>query len=977
MLQTDDILSHYKIISSIGAGGMGEVYLATDTRLDRQVALKVLLDDVSDDADRVERFVREAKAASALNHPNILTVFEIGTFGTSHYIATEFINGKTLRERIISGSVDVNEALGIALQIAAALGAAHAAGIIHRDIKPENIMVRDDGFVKVLDFGLAKLIEERPEIANSEDATKVQFNTKPGLVIGTVAYMSPEQARGQTVDAQSDIFSLGIVLYELFGGRRPFAGESSVDLISSILKDDPPPIRQLSPFLPRQLERIIDKTLRKDKAYRYQHIKDLEIDLADLREELKLEALISRTNEQALPAPLTETDISRPTLTESISTTRRFTLLHAFIFVVLASVVVGAISLFAARYSGLWAGRAVSVEKVSEIATWSSAPGELFSNASFSPDGKLIAFSSTRSGSKNIWVTQSSSNEPIQVTNDEFGSRDPIWSPKGDEIAYVSNRTSAVGGQPTTAVWRSSALGGGTPKFVGTVDDGSIELRRWAKSGKIYYQMNGDLHSVDLSGIYKRETTVQSPTGKVTWITISEDELSIAYVIENSDLSVVYVSDLANSSPKMVGESKGSVNGLAWRPDQKRIYISCLVLGVYQIFVIDGYSSKPNQVTTGETDSTVVDVSPAGDSLIVSSAKEESSLWKIGTSETQETALSRSVNSELWPAFAPNNDLFVFQSAKNLSRGNNLFESNLYSRSVTSNDDRPTLLAERGFLPTFSPDGRMIAFLRTTSDVLELFAVDPSGGAARKLATDGLVAVGYSVSPYNSLQTNAYAWSPDSTAIAFVANRNGIANVFSVNIITGSEAKLTELSDPNLAVYCPIWSSDGKRLAFYTQTRPAAGQQPLRGLYIYDTLTMKSNKVYESSEIFRFVGFTADENSLIIAESKGTSSLPPETVLRSISVFNGAVAEISRLQNAYFYNLFLSYDRKFVAFAARNNKKDDVWIVPIAAGSPRKLTSTVDSGQFISKLSWSKDGQSILYGRQSRFSLLNLISVKI
>jgi len=232
-------VGHYEIREKIGAGGMGEVYLADDTRLDRKAAVKILNDELSKDADKLNRFIQEAKAASALNHPNILTVYEIGETDGHNYIVTEFIKGETLRDRMNSGPISLTDALKIALQIAAALGAAHEAGIIHRDVKPENIIVRDD--------------EQRFETSDSDEATRLQFNTQPGLVMGTVGYMSPEQARGKPIDARSDIFSLGIVMYELFTGKRPFEGEGHLDVVSSILRDDPAPIREIAPTLPRQI----------------------------------------------------------------------------------------------------------------------------------------------------------------------------------------------------------------------------------------------------------------------------------------------------------------------------------------------------------------------------------------------------------------------------------------------------------------------------------------------------------------------------------------------------------------------------------------------------------------------------------------------------------------------------------------------------------------------------------------------------
>ena len=235
-------IGRYKIKKLLGEGGMGKVYLAEDTELERLVALKTLPADFSNDQTRVRRFIREAKAVSALNHPNILTIYEIGNFQNLHFIATEYINGETLRQRQIREPLNLREILDIAAQIAAALAAAHSAGIIHRDIKPENIMLRDDGFAKVLDFGLAKLTEKHPTtIKDFEAPTRKLDLTNPGTIIGTASYMSPEQVRGRAdIDARTDIWSLGVVIFEILTGRVPFAGETVSDVIASILKTDAP-----------------------------------------------------------------------------------------------------------------------------------------------------------------------------------------------------------------------------------------------------------------------------------------------------------------------------------------------------------------------------------------------------------------------------------------------------------------------------------------------------------------------------------------------------------------------------------------------------------------------------------------------------------------------------------------------------------------------------------------------------------------
>ncbi|HEY0761992.1 MAG TPA: protein kinase [Pyrinomonadaceae bacterium] len=282
-------IGRYEISSKIGAGGMGEVYLAQDTKLDRKVALKILPSDMVDDqtGDRVRRFVQEAKAASALNHPNILTIYEIDEIDSEQFIATEYIDGETLRQRVRRGSIPASEVLDIAIQVASALSATHTVGIIHRDIKPDNIMLRHDGIVKVLDFGLAKLSKERetPE-TNSFATTQNFFNTAVGVVLGTAQYMSPEQARGLDVDPRTDIWSLGCVLYEMISGRQPFAAPTTVDVMSGILHREPDSLLPHLPEGPRDLDRVVSRALRKDREERYQTIKDFLIDLKDLKREI-------------------------------------------------------------------------------------------------------------------------------------------------------------------------------------------------------------------------------------------------------------------------------------------------------------------------------------------------------------------------------------------------------------------------------------------------------------------------------------------------------------------------------------------------------------------------------------------------------------------------------------------------------------------------------------------------------------------
>ena len=295
MISTGEQIGRYRIRSAIGKGGMGEVFLADDTELERLIALKILPQDLANDTERMRRFVQEAKSASALNHPNIITIHEIGKTDDTHFIATEYIEGETLHSHLKSDPMSLKSVLDVAIQVASALDAAHRAGIVHRDIKPENVMIRPDGFVKILDFGIAKLIEKRNGSVEAEAATAIKAGTQDGLIIGTASYMSPEQARGKDIDARSDIFSFGVVLYEMLSGKQPFEGESAIDTISSIIHKEPVPLNQITSDVPRELQHIVEKSLRKDRDERYQTAKDLLIDLKDVRQDLQLQNQLERT----------------------------------------------------------------------------------------------------------------------------------------------------------------------------------------------------------------------------------------------------------------------------------------------------------------------------------------------------------------------------------------------------------------------------------------------------------------------------------------------------------------------------------------------------------------------------------------------------------------------------------------------------------------------------------------------------------
>ncbi len=467
----------YKLLAQLGRGGMGEVHLALDTRLNRKVAIKLLPDEYTTDPLRVRRFEQEARAASALNHPNILTIHEIGQNDSLHFIATEFIEGETLRQRMANKSQTLQTVLEIATQIASALAAAHAAGLIHRDIKPENIMVRPDGLVKVLDFGLAKLTEKTSTVDTSAP-TALNAHTDPGTVLGTAQYMSPEQARGQELDARTDIFSLAVVLYEMIAGKAPFGGATPSDVISSILIKTAPPLSRYAPEAPAELERIVTKALEKDREERYQTVKDLQIDLKRFRQRLEFEAQLERSASAAQAGAAIETSggqLSNATAQQATMRTGDAgkILTNSSTEIIISeikrhkrgalAVMVALIVVIAGIAFGLykWIGQKSTTPlrlNITRLTTTGKA-----THASISPDGKHLAYVKDEAGQQSLWlILVATVSEERIVPAAEVDYRGLTFSRDGNFIYYVRVDQN----NPTGALYQKPVLGGEARKLL-------------------------------------------------------------------------------------------------------------------------------------------------------------------------------------------------------------------------------------------------------------------------------------------------------------------------------------------------------------------------------------------------------------------------------------------------------------------------------------------------------------------------------
>jgi Tol biopolymer transport system component/predicted Ser/Thr protein kinase len=430
-------LPGYAIRRELGVGGMGVVYLAHEEKLGRNVAVKVLSPEVASDHARVRRFEQEARAASALSHPNVCVVYALGeTAGAEPFIAMEYIEGQTLRELLQHQPPTLRAALDIAIQIAAGVGAAHGIGIVHRDLKPENAIVRQDGLVKVLDFGLAKLTGDAVP-GDEHQATRTLVKTETGVVMGTYTYMAPEQARGQEVDARADIWALGVILYELVSGHAPFTGATRSDVLVSILEREAAPLDRLDPRVPHELQRIVAKTLRKDRAQRYQTITDLRLDLEALRGELQ-----ASSADAAAPAvPAASMSVTPPPLRRESSAEFILTGLARHKLVTVA----GLIAVIALVSAGGWylkrqpeVGAVTVAPRVERNLTRLTYGAGLQTDPTLSPDGRFLAFASDRAGNFDIWVQPVAGGDPVQVTSEPEPDTQPAWSPDGSTILFRS-----------------------------------------------------------------------------------------------------------------------------------------------------------------------------------------------------------------------------------------------------------------------------------------------------------------------------------------------------------------------------------------------------------------------------------------------------------------------------------------------------------------------------------------------------------
>ncbi len=743
MLTVGENFLRYKVLSLIGGGGMGDVYLAKDQQLERKVAIKVLRKKFSrQNKDALERFILEARSASALNHPNIITIYEIGESEGSRYIASEYIEGTTLHDKLDSNSLALSEILNIAVQIAEALTAAHTAGIVHRDVKPENVMIREDGYVKVLDFGLAKLTENGRRSVDVEAETKKMVATDPGIILGTVSYMSPEQARGRNIDARSDIWSLGVVIYEMLTGRRPFVGDTTSDVIAAILKSNPAEISVHAPEAPKALERIVNKALRKDREERYQHIKDLLIDLKDLRRELdaKLHTDSGRlhaTDEGSLPGstgdaatPALATDPLRLT-TRSI----RESLVTQFRLHPLAAIIIIVVIAAAFIAGGVWTknliqrtggASAFQSMRFTRLTSSGNAEGGI---AAISKDGRYVAYVVNDGGKQALFVRQTISDGTAQIvppSNTSYSGA--VFSNDGNYVYFtgsLNNEHSSV---------YSVATLGGTPRKIIENAYGPVSVS--ADGSQITFVRDGrEIIIAGADGSNSR--TLSSATGSDAynfplWSSDGNSILTAAYSAADSRFHLISISILDGAKVDTTGRSWLSINGISLVPDGILLSARDSDTLYSQIWIVTLSSGGVSRITNDLANYTGLSVQDDGKTLVTI---QENKLINIWAAEESAPANSRKITAEIGR------------------------EEGLSGISWT-------------------PAGKILYTARVPATE-DIWLVDPSDGTNRQLT-------------FNVGSNFHQVASPDGRYVIFVSDRGGNVNLWRMGIDGQNPVQLTD-----------------------------------------------------------------------------------------------------------------------------------------------------------------------------------------
>jgi len=896
---------HYKITEELGKGGMGVVYLAEDTKLDRKVALKFLPDDLISDKEAKGRFISEAKSASKLDHSNICTIHAVEeTDDDGLFIAMAYYEGDTLQDRINEGPLKIDEALTIAVQVADGLQEAHSKGIIHRDIKPSNIMLTDRGQVKIMDFGLAK------SIAGSKA-------TKAGTTLGTIGFMSPEQSQGADVDNRTDIWSLGVLLYNMLTGQMPFKGEYEQAVIYSIMNTEPEPITGLRTGVPVELETYISKCLAKDKEDRYPQVDGLAVDLKRLRKETQSTTKTkSQTSHTSSPQTV---ELSLPSKTATASARTKDSTITLKVTTSYKKLIIGfvAIVLITALSAYILSQNNsnnidITVGTIQQI-TFEQG---LEMDPALSPDGNTLAYASNSSGQYKLYYRQIAGGRINSLTEDFPGNhRWPRYSPNGTEIAFFNE----------DGIYIMPSFGGQPRLQVESTSDGRVESPAWSPDGKQLAYVQGE-RFINILTIESRDTKTIAEIDVAHSLSWSPDGLHIALVSGNrrfvfgaignqAPSSIVVIS--VNDGEKIQLIDNGSMNmSPVWSPDGKNLFYVSNVDGnrdVYYLPVSDsGTADGASKRLPSGSNAFTISLSGDGNSLAYAVYTYKQNIWSVEITDGEPVSVSDSVpvttgNQVIEGiGISIDGEWITFDSDQ---KGN----TDIYKMNLSNDDpEQITTNSAEDFNPEWSPDNSRIAFHSFRTGNRDIFVITADGRTIDQVTND----------PGNDRVPD---WSPDGNNIVFTSDRTGRFELF----IASRENDNTDWSSPQQLTFdggqgCK-WSPDGSLIA-YTSGGSLWTISPNGG----------------------------DPVKIVSTEDPSISSRPAFPVW--------------------------SRDSQTIYFKAVDNEGHiSFWSIPFQGETPKKLVIFDDPSKKYLRPEWTTDGQRFYFTlteNESDISLLELVKNK-
>ncbi len=916
-------IGRYEVIKKLGEGGMGEVFLAFDTSLNRRVALKILSPEFSRDEQRIHRFNLEARAASALNHPNIITIYEIGKFENLEFIATEYIEGETLREVILRRELSLPEAIRIAGQIAEGLCAAHAEHIIHRDIKPENVMIRHDGYVKILDFGLAK-----PTVfpkTGAEDETVEMVKTAPGVVMGSVRYMSPEQARGKTMDERTDIWSLGVVLYEMIAGNSPFDGETVSDTLANLIHLEPKPLYETFPEVPDELQRIVRKSLQKNRDERYQTVKDFALDLKNLRRELDLHSTegharrlnssfdswkANTSGENATKVYQTE-DLPKAITNENLSPTQFIgeqaalraqkssnrVWRNAFIGVISILLLSGL-----AFYSSKFVSQSIQPQSFQNVQISRLSDDGKSRLPAISPDGKYIAFQSGELGARNIMVRQLATGSAVEIAPKSGLKALAIsFSPDGDYVYYVQGDR----GNNVNTLYRVPTLGGESKKIVEDVDS-AISF---------------------------------SPDGK---------KLTFVRHLANEGADSLYTVNVDGTDEKLIFNTTqteyGFFNYPVWSPDGEKILIGVGTnaggkTDSVTLAEVSLKDSKLNLLPNGKwTNISDFYWRKDGSGLLALGNEKENDpaqVWSISYPEGVRKRLTNDTNSYIWLGVSEDNKTIITVKSES--------SSSLWSFSPATKDLKqitPESRTSNGESGIVSNEKGTLLVARGDQSELNIWEITADGKDVRQLTANAALNADPRV-------------SPDGSKIVFMSNRSGAWRVWLMDSDGKNPKQLTTV-EGGVNQYNAHFSSTGA-IVFYTQQEKNSGRGKLMKV---SAAGGTPEQVLPQSKDYEESGYASPDGKHLALVNW---NLTNKKFIRMYGLNNDSPTKIeNEFESGLMYGIKWSPDSKSLSYINQEGIPN-IWQMS-PDGKQRKQLTSFTAGR-IFDFAWSKEGNRLFIAR--------------